>query len=140
MPLFNPFRRRLPTSKRLVIFFVFIWFLIGGIGHFVKSDFFLKIMPPYLPYPLTLIYISGFFELLGAFGLLLEKYRKWAGNGLVLLAICVTPANVYMWQHPDLFSQIPEWLLVFRLIFQVVFIIGIWWSTRPNKRRFFNFS
>jgi len=140
MPLlFNPFRNRLPTSKRLAIFFVFIWFLIGGIVHFFKPEFFLKIMPPYLPHPLLLVYISGFFELLGAFGLLLAKYRKWAGNGLVLLTICVTPANVYMWQHPDLFTAIPQWLLAFRLVFQVAFIIAIWWATRPSKRRFFNF-
>ena len=40
-------------------------FMIGaGVMHFVRPAFFLKIMPPYLPWHLTLVYVSGLFEVL----------------------------------------------------------------------------
>src|SRR5579859_2089071 len=50
--------------------FVFLWFFAGGIGHFLATGFFLSIVPPYVPWPVAAVYVSGVFELLGAFGLI----------------------------------------------------------------------
>ncbi|HSH72476.1 MAG TPA: hypothetical protein VK974_05395 [Methylophilaceae bacterium] len=110
--------------------FIFLWFFIGGIAHFVIPAQFLHIMPPAIPYPLAIVYISGGFELLGAFGLWVISLRNWAGYGLILLTICVTPANIYMWMHPELFPTIPEWALLLRLPVQAMLIWVIWHSTR----------
>ncbi len=74
--------------------FVFLWFFGGGIGHFVATPFFVGIVPPYIPWPLAAVYVSGVFELLGAFGLLPRATRPWAGLGLFLLILCVQPAPV----------------------------------------------
>jgi len=123
-------------AKRIVLNGVFFWFLIGGICHFARTAWFVQIVPPYLPQPMLLVWISGAFELLGAAGLLFERSRKAAGNGLAWLTACVTPANVYMLQQHQLFAQFPVWLLVLRLVFQVVLIAGIVWSTRPKRWRF----
>lgn len=117
--------------KKIALAFVFIWFFAGGIGHFVATAFFLKIVPPQLPYQIELVYISGFFELLGAFGLLHLKSRRAAGIGLIALTIAVTPANIYMWLNPQLFPRVPEILLALRLVLQVVLVAMIWWATLP---------
>lgn len=113
------------------IVFVFTWFIFGGIGHFVIADFFASIMPPYIPqswhYPL--VYISGVFETLGALGLLLSQTRRAAGIGLFALVICVSPANIHMWLHPELFPQVPPVLLSVRLVIQVILLWIIWRST-----------
>ena len=114
----------------LGIVIVFIWFFVGGIGHFVRTEFFLNIMPPYVPFHLVVVYISGLFEILGAIGLLFVVSRQMAGNGLILLTLCVTPANIHMWLNPHLFPDIPEYLLLLRLFIQVLLIGLIWWSTR----------
>jgi uncharacterized membrane protein len=110
--------------------FVFIWFIAGGIAHFVIDDFFASIMPPYIPsqwhYPA--VYISGVFELLGALGLLLAATRRAAGIGLFALVICVSPANIHMWMHPEIFPQVPPTLLSIRLVIQVI-LLWIIWST-----------
>ena len=53
-------------------------------------------MPPYLPFHLELIYISGFFQILGGIGILIPRVRTLAGYGLILLLTLVFPANVYM--------------------------------------------
>ena len=117
--------------KKIALAVVFIWFSVGGIGHFLAPDFFLKIVPPDLPLRIQAVYISGFFELLGAFGLLRRKLRKAAGLGLIMLTIAVTPANIYMWQHPQLFPQLPVLVLALRLVLQIILIACIFWATQP---------
>jgi uncharacterized membrane protein len=123
----------MPT-KKIALAIVFTWFFIGGLGHFIAPNFFLKIIPPSLPLRLEAVYISGFFELLGALGLLVRATRKMAGIGLILLTIAVTPANVYMWLNPQLFPNIAESLLAGRLFLQVVLLALIWKASWPEAR------
>lgn len=118
--------------RSLVLGIVFFWFFGGGIGHFISPEFFTHIMPPYLPYHLELVYISGIFEILGAVGILIPRFRSMAGYGLFALVICVTPANIHMWIHPELFPEVPAIFLSVRLIIQAILLYGIWWSTRSN--------
>ena len=120
---------RLKLAARL---FVFAWFFIGGISHFVITDFYLRIMPPYIPFHLACIYISGTFELLGAFGLWVKSWRSFAGYGLMLLTAVVTLANVQMYQTSEMFPTIPEWVLIIRFPTQVLLLWLIWWSSRPD--------
>lgn len=118
------------TWKNLGLAIVFVWFMGGGVTHFTNPAFFVSIMPPYIGYHLELVYISGVFEIMGAIGILIPRLRQWAGNGLILLVICVTPANVHMWMNPELFPDVPELFLSVRLVVQVLLIALIWWSTR----------
>ena len=111
---------------------VFIFFMGGGISHFTNADFFVAIMPPYLGWHLELVYLSGVFEILGAIGVLIPRLRQLAGTGLIVLVICVTPANVHMWMNPELFPDVPEVFLTIRLVFQLVLLWLIWWSTRVS--------
>lgn len=112
---------------------VFLWFFAGGIGHFLATDFFVSIVPPYIPWPLAAVYVSGVFELLGAFGLIPRATRRWAGLGLFVLILCVTPANLWMWQHPELFPKFPPALLGLRLVIQVFLLGVVWFSTREAR-------
>ena len=111
---------------------MFVWFFAGGLGHFLLTDFFLRIVPPYIPWPLLAVYVSGALELLGAAGVLVKRTRALAGAGLILLTLCVTPANVYMWMHAELFPAFSPSLLAGRLVLQLLLIGCIWWSTRPE--------
>ena len=119
--------------KKFALSAVFLWFAIGGIAHFVVPDFFLKIIPPSLPLRLQAVYVSGFFELMGALALLHMAYRRAAGIGLICLTIAVTPANVYMWLYPELFPSVPEVLLWMRLVLQVLLLWLIGWATGPSQ-------
>ena len=108
--------------------FVFLWFFIGGIAHFVLTDTEARIVPPYIPWPVAAVLVSGVFELLGAFGLLLPATRRAAGISLFLLTIAVTPAHIYMLQAPELFP-VPLWALWLRLPIQAALLWLIWWSS-----------
>src|SRR5271154_2169967 len=116
------------TLKRIGLSAVFLWFLIGGILHFTATEIEMRIVPPSIPWPRAAVLISGVFELLGAVGILIPASRRAAGVGLFLLTIAITPANVFMLQHADLFHS-PRWALIVRLYFQVLLLALILWST-----------
>jgi uncharacterized membrane protein len=120
--------------KRIALVFVFLWFLIGGIAHFAATDLEMTIVPPFIPWPLATVLISGLFELLGAAGLLWPPSRRIAGIGLFALTIAVTPANVYMLQHHEQFD-VPQWILVARLPGQVLLLGLIAWSANVFARK-----
>ena len=67
-----------------------------GIDHFRRSEWYVEIVPPFLPYKLELVLISGVAEIILGFMLLLPKMRFIAGNGLILLLVLVYPANIYL--------------------------------------------
>ena len=119
-------------ARKAGLAFVFIWFFAGGLGHFLATPFFLSIVPPYIPWPLAAVYVSGVFELLGAFGLLAAATRPWAGLGLFVLILCVTPANLWMLQHPELYPKFPPALLSVRMVIQVALLALVWWVRGPR--------
>ena len=105
-------------------------FVVAGILHFVRTDVFASIVPPYLPAPNLLVYLSGVFEIVGGLGLLIPKFRRIASWGLILLLIAVFPANLYMATDPDAFVEagVPLWALYLRLPLQGVLILWVWQS------------
>ncbi|MBQ75349.1 MAG: hypothetical protein CMQ20_10065 [Gammaproteobacteria bacterium] len=112
---------------------VFIWFMGGGIGHFIQTDFFVSIVPPWVPFPLMAVYVSGVFEIFLALAILSPKLRSLAGWGLIALTLAVTPANIHMWLNPGLFPDVTPTMLSIRLVLQVVLLFTIWWSTRMEE-------
>ena len=106
-----------------------------GVGtlHFVQPKPFIRIVPKSLPAPKALVYISGFFEVLGGVGLLIPTTRVAAAWGLIALYVAVFPANIYMLTdnvslNPK--KPIPRWALWARLPFQFVFIGWAYYFTQ----------
>lgn len=109
-------------------------FALAGVYHFVNPDFYLKIMPPILPQPLFLVYLSGIFEILLGIALLVPKYTRRAAFGLIALLIAVFPANIHMALNTELFPEHSAAALYLRLPVQLVLIALAFWFTRANKR------
>lgn len=108
--------------------------MIGaGIMHFVNPAFFVKIVPPYLPWPLGLVYLSGLCEIALGVLLLVSKTSRIAAWGLIALFVAVFPANIYVYQHQELIPASP--LMHFlRLPLQALLILWAYWHTRPGGR------
>jgi uncharacterized membrane protein len=114
-----------------------IFMVTAGVLHFATPDPFVKIVPDYLPYPLALVYISGFFEILGGVGLLVPPVSQAAAWGLIALFIAVFPANINMAMNQIDLDGIPNipWLYWARLPLQAVLIAWAWWYTQPSEQR-----
>jgi uncharacterized membrane protein len=113
---------------------VIVWFVVGGIGHFVLTPTFVSIVPPYLPFPLEVVYLTGVLEIAGALALLYKPLRHIAGWCLIALSICVTPVHIQMLIEADKYQSIGLAVLWARLLFQPIFIWIIWASTRQTNR------
>jgi uncharacterized membrane protein len=84
-----------------------IFLIAAGTMHFARPGPFVKIVPPYLPWPLTLVYLSGVAELLCGVGLLVPATTRWAAWGCVALFVAVFPANVTLYRHQELMPAPP---------------------------------
>lgn len=116
-----------------------IFFVMAGVMHFLLPQFYVQIMPPYLPWPLALVYISGACEVLGGCAILPVATRRFAGFGLIALLVAVFPANVQMVIDPEAVADwnIPVWILWLRLPLQAALIAWVYWVTfnRPHSSR-----
>jgi uncharacterized membrane protein len=128
----EPSRTSNRLSHRLGVGFVFLWFALGGVGHFVFTDAVASIVPAFVPFPRFWVLLTGAFEIAGACALLMGPgWRSAAGLALVALTICVTPANVEMLLHAERY-RVGAPLLWARLAFQPILIWIIWRSTRRS--------
>ena len=120
------------TSFRILLA---ILMLIAGASHFVVPVPYIKIVPGFLPYPEAIVYISGFFEVLGGIGLLIPAVSQAAAWGFVLLFIAVYPANLNMAINDIHLQNIPSgaWFQAIRLPFQFVLVAWAWWLTRSSE-------
>lgn len=118
--------------KQVPKWFLGIAFVLAGINHFFNPDFYLKMMPPYLPWHLFLIYLSGFFEIALGVLLLIPKYTHFAAWGLIALLIAVFPANIFMAMNTELFSEFNPAALYLRLPLQLIIIAWAFWFTKKS--------
>jgi uncharacterized membrane protein len=120
-------------AKRLARYLFAAAFIIAGLNHFVMTGFYVSIVPPYLPWPLALVIVSGLAEIgLGAL-LLFQRWSVLAAWGLISLLIAVFPANIHMALHPGLYPWAPVAALWLRLPLQGVLIAWAYWLTRPER-------
>lgn len=115
------------ASKYLLAFFM----VVAGTLHFISPDFYLKIMPPYLPWHLELVYLSGLIEIVLGLLLVIPRFSRWAAWGIIALLIAVFPANLYLYQHQEIMPG-PPLLHLLRLPLQAVFILWASWHTKSD--------
>ncbi|OFY99356.1 MAG: DoxX family protein [Bacteroidetes bacterium RIFCSPLOWO2_12_FULL_31_6] len=116
--------------KLILLCLMALMYVAAGIYHFVNPKLYMKIMPPYLPYHLQLIYISGVIEIVLGILLIPESTRTIAAWLIIALLIAVFPANIQMainfWQK----NSSSLWIAIARLPLQVVLIWLAWLFTK----------
>ena len=75
------------TFKTLSRYLLGVRFALAGLNHFVMTDFYVGIMPPYLPWPLALVYLGGVAEAGVGILLLFRRWAVWGGWGII--AVCM---------------------------------------------------
>ena len=84
-------RHRTQTILRGVLV---VFYGVAGIVHIAAPNKFLPIVPDFVPFPRTVVIVTGLCEIAGALALLTHSLRKAAGIAFALYAVCVFPANI----------------------------------------------
>ncbi len=97
-----------------------------GLDHLTTPERYLPMLPSFLPYPESIVTLTGVCEIIGGFGLMLRQVRKFAGIMLAIYFICVFPANIKNALEGVSVEGLPnaQWYYWIRLLFQPV---AIWW-------------
>lgn len=123
----------MPKLKTVSLILLIALYLVAGTNHFVHPTGYLKLIPPYLPFPKVLNLLSGFFELLFGLMLIYKPTRQYAVYGIILMLIAFIPAHIYMIQIAPfmlgklLVTKTGAWV---RLPLQAVLIIWAYWHRK----------
>jgi uncharacterized membrane protein len=118
--------------KKISLYIMAAVYVAAGTYHFINPFFYKKIMPPWLPWHYSLIYISGVAEIILGLLLILPPTRKLAAWGIIALLLAVFPANVQMMLNYQQEHNPHLWIAVLRLPFQPLLI---WWAYQFAKDR-----
>jgi uncharacterized membrane protein len=106
-------------------------FLVTGVSHFTKFRHEMAAMVPKIfPAPMAMVYFTGVCEIAGAVGLLLPQTRAIAGICIILLLVCLFPANAKAAREYLNVAGRPATPLWLRLPIQIMFIGLTWWASR----------
>jgi uncharacterized membrane protein len=112
-----------------ILFGVFM--LAAGVAHFANPDFYLRIMPPWLPWHEGLVWLSGVCEVVAGLLVLVPRTRRIGGLFAIAVLLGVFPANLWMAVDLSIWPEIPLWARWVRLPAQAVLIYWAWRVTRP---------
>jgi uncharacterized membrane protein len=103
--------------------------------HFIASETELKVIPEFLPFRRTALYLTGIWEFIGGIGLLVPRWKRFSAWNMVGLLLVVFPANVNhaikdMRSGRFAETRLYHWI---RLPAQAVFIWVVLWSTNDKE-------
>jgi uncharacterized membrane protein len=70
-------------------------FLFFFLGHIVKTDAMVEMLPPWLPFKVTTIYLTGAIELFVGIALFIPRLQTYAAKFGVIIFVVFFPANIY---------------------------------------------
>lgn len=113
------------------------FFVFAGLMHFIKTRWYERIVPPYLPAHRELVYASGVAEIAGGLAAMNPKpeVRRWGSLWSIATLVAVFPANLHMALHPERYEKgIPggRTALYLRLPIQLLFIAWAWAAGRTG--------
>lgn len=81
--------------KKLLFYGMIFFYVSAGINHFIHPDFYLALIPPYLPFHTSINLLSGLIEIALGLCLIPKAFRRWAAVGIIVMLIAFIPSHVY---------------------------------------------
>ena len=116
--------------KTFSIIIMSLFYIMAGTNHFINTVWYVRIVPPFLPFKTAIVYISGILEIILGSLLIFPKTRFIAGWGLIILLVAVYPANIYVALTNGEAMDITPLIAWGRLPFQFVLIGLAYWHSK----------
>lgn len=127
------------TNARLRTYALYLmsgFYLFAGFNHFWHPDFYLPLIPEWLPAPSLLNKVSGIAEMVLGAMLLYQPGRVLAGWGIIMLLVAFIPSHIYFIQLGGCVSEglcVPGWVAWVRLLLIHPLLMGwAWWCAIKN--------
>jgi uncharacterized membrane protein len=123
--------------KKISLAILILFYLVAGINHFRSPESYLRIIPPYIPYPILANTLAGCFEILFAVLLIFSKTRRAAAFGIMLMLVAFLPVHISMIGEAPLklgdllVTPFIAWLRL--VILQPLLILWAWWHSKTNS-------
>jgi uncharacterized membrane protein len=120
-------------TKNISLAILIIGYIYAGVKHFLHPGGYVRIIPPYIPFPIYLNYLSGAFEIVFGALLIFHASRNIGAIGICLLLTAFLPVHIQMIIDAPFklgtFTVTPlvAWL---RLALQPLLIWWAWWHTK----------
>ncbi len=109
----------------ILFYGMILLYVSAGINHFINPQFYLKIMPAYIPYHKTSVFLSGTCEIIFALLLCIKSTKRLAAWLIIAMLIIFFTVHIQMiingWQQ----TGILFWIPIIR--FPLQFLL-IWWA------------
>lgn len=111
-----------------------IMLVFTAIGHFVFTKGMSMMIPQFIPFKESFVYLTGIFEILLAIGLLIPKLKVISGWTLIVFLLLMLPTNIYASMNnvnyqKGTFDGNGLAYLWFRIPLQILFIIWTYIGT-----------
>ncbi len=105
-----------------------------AMGHFVYTKGMSMMIPEFIPFKISFVHLTGIFEILLAFGLLIPRLKVISGWILIIFLLLMLPANIYAAIHQvnyqkGTFDGNGLSYLWFRIPLQILFIVWTYLSS-----------
>lgn len=119
--------------RKTSLYFQAGFYLIAGLNHFRNPQFYLDLIPPYLPFHDTINVLSGVIEIVLGIGLIFSPTRKYAAFAIMAMLIAFIPSHIYFIQIDGCIPGglcAPLWVGWVRLI--LVHPLLIYWAWKHH--------
>ncbi|MFD1552876.1 hypothetical protein DNU06_08070 [Putridiphycobacter roseus] len=111
-----------------------VMLLFTAIGHFLFTEGMTMMVPDFMPFKKSIVYLTGILEVLGAIGLHIPQIKALTAWLLILFFVLMLPANIKasletINYQKGTFDGNGLLYLWFRMPLQLLFIIWIYMST-----------
>ena len=121
------------SSLRFSKVAMILFYLAAGINHFINPEFYLPLIPGYLPCHELINLVSGCIEIVLAAALLFNKTQRIASFAIIAMLLAFIPSHIYFIQINSCIPSelcVATWIGWIRLVIVHPLLIYWAWSNR----------
>jgi uncharacterized membrane protein len=110
-------------------------YFFAGIYHFTRFDYFMGIMPAFMPQPRALVIAGGVVHLLFAAFLIPRKTRSWACYAIMIFWTLSIPISAYILYLGGACIPLSPWILKARIPFHLLLMLWAFWNSQTQVKK-----
>lgn len=118
--------------RKFFFYLMVVLYVTAGVNHFVNPEFYIAIMPSWMPWHEFLVQLSGVAEIV--LGLLLLPKATRTAAAWLIISMLIVFFTVHIDMAYDFYVNDKEglWIAIARIPFQFVFIAWAYAYTKPR--------